>query len=308
MDMIDQVALNFDPTSLTILNVILALVIFGIALDLKASDFLALRERPRAIVIGFLAQFLFLPAATWLLVLILEPRPSIALGMMLVAACPGGNMSNFVAHRANGNTALSISLSAVCTVASVVLTPFNLAFWASLYEPTARLMHETSVNVWDMAGAVLILLLLPISIGMLVNAYLPRLAARLRTPLKYGSLGVFAFFILAALAANWTFFIHYVGAIAGLVLLQNAIGFFGGYAMGWLGRVPEGDRRAIAIEAGMQNTGLGLVLIFSFFGGLGGMAIIAAWWGVWHLVGGLALAETFRAIDRRARSTSALSA
>ena len=134
---IDEAALNFSPETLLLLNAILGIVMFGVALSLKLDDFAALARAPRKVLTGLVAQFLYLPAATFLLVLAVEPPPSIAMGLMLVAACPGGNVSNFYCYRAGGNTALSVTLTAIASLLAVLATPVNLAFWASLYEPSA---------------------------------------------------------------------------------------------------------------------------------------------------------------------------
>ncbi len=294
MNEIDQVMLNFSPASLAILNGVLAIVMFGVALDLTVGDFRRLLETPRALLLGFFSQFLFLPAVTFLLILLLEPAPSMALGMILVAACPGGNISNFITHRAGGNTALSVSLTGVATVCATIMTPFNLAFWASLYAPAAPLLTETSVSPLEMAWTVAVLLVLPLILGMAINARFPKLSAKMRGPMRIVSMLIFAAFVVGALAANWSYFLQYVSLVAGLVLLHNAIALGGGYGIGWLGGLDEYDRRAMSIETGIQNSGLGLILIFNFFGGLGGMAMVAAWWGVWHILSGLALAAWFR--------------
>ena len=300
MTEVDSVMLNFSPGSLALLNAILAIVMFGVALDLTLGDFKRLLETPRALLLGFFSQFLFLPAATFLLVLLLRPAPSMALGMMLVAACPGGNISNFITHRAGGNTALSVSLTAVATVCATIMTPFNLAFWGSLYAPTLPLLTDTSVSPFEMAWTVAVLLVFPLIIGMTINARFPAFSARIRGPMRILSMIIFAGFVIGALAANWQYFLDYVSLVAGLVLLHNAIALGGGYGIAWAGGLGEYDRRAISIETGIQNSGLGLILIFNFFGGLGGMAIVAAWWGVWHILSGLALAAWF---SRRPTST-----
>jgi BASS family bile acid:Na+ symporter len=294
VNLLDEVALNFSPASLMLLNIILGIVMFGVALDLKLSDFSRLMRSPLAFLAGFGAQFIFLPAATFLLVLAIQPQPSIALGMMLVAACPGGNISNFFTHRAQGSTALSVSLTAAGTLIAVVMTPFNLSFWGSLYSPTAALVRQTSVDPVSMAIAVALLLALPLVVGMAVNARFPALAARMRAPMRIVSMAIFALFVIGALAANWQHFVNFVGAVFLVVLAHNALALAGGYGLAAVMGLGERDRRAISIETGIQNSGLGLVLIFNFFDGLGGMAIIAAWWGIWHIISGFAITEWFR--------------
>lgn len=297
---IDSVVLSFDPTAQVILNVVLALVMLGVALDLRVSDFNRLLQSPWPVALGLLSQFIFLPAATFLFVLVVQPTPSIALGLILVAACPGGNLSNFITQRAGGNVALSVTMTGLSTAMALVLTPFNLALWGGLYSPTAELLRETSVDPWLVAVTIGALLLVPLIIGMAINARLPRLAERLRGPIRFISLFFFAIFIFGALAANFGHFLDHAHAIVFLVLFHNGIALLGGYAIATAGRVNDLDRRAISIETGIQNSGLGLILVLNFFGGLGGMAIVAAWWGIWHLVSGFALAEFFRRRDRLA--------
>ncbi|MCB1397832.1 MAG: bile acid:sodium symporter family protein [Rhodobacter sp.] len=290
MEQIDEVTLNFSPGSLMLLNGILAVVMFAIALDLKADHFRALIRAPKPVIAGFLSQFLVLPAATYLLVLALQPRPSIALGLILVAACPGGNISNFLTHRAGGNTALSVSLTAIATVGALVLTPLNIALWGGLYAPTRAILQATHIDPAQVAVTVLFMLVLPLALGMLVNARAPGLAGRIRRPMQVLSMVIFVGFIAAALAANWQYFLDLAGLVAGLVIAHNALALGLGFLVALAFGVSAADRRAITIETGIQNSGLGLILIFAFFGGLGGMAVVAAFWGMWHAISGLALA------------------
>lgn len=288
---IDTVILNFSPGSLNLLNAILAIVMFSIALDLKPADFRALLLAPRPLLTGLFSQFVVLPVATFLFILAVQPRPSIALGLILVAACPGGNISNFITHRAGGNTALSVSMTAIATVAAIAMTPFNIGLWGSLYAPTRQILRETAIDPVMVAVTVLLMLVLPLCLGILLNAKKPDLAARIRRPLQLLSMLIFIAFIVLALAANWGFFLAYIGAVAALVVAHNALALGGGYLTATIAGVSAFDRRAITIETGIQNSGLGLILIFAFFHGLGGMAVVAAFWGVWHAISGLALAS-----------------
>ena len=290
MSEIDAIRLTFSAESLALMNAILAIIIFSIALDIRLADFRRLADAPKPVVTGFLSQFLALPALTFLLVTWLEPMPSMALGMMLVAACPGGNISNFITHRAGGNAALSVTMTAIATLGAIVLTPFNIAFWGGLYEPTAAILRTVSINPLDMAYIVAVILILPLSIGMAINARAPHIAARIRAPLQWLSMTIFVAFVVLATAANWSLFLEYAGAFIGIVILHNALAFGVGYSAARLAGLSEYDRRAVTIETGIQNSGLGLIRIFGFFGGLGGMAVIAALWGIWHAVAGIALA------------------
>jgi bile acid:Na+ symporter, BASS family len=289
--MIDEAVLAFSAGSLMLLNAILAVVMFSIAIDLKPRDFKVLANAPKPLIVGLMSQFLLLPALTFLLVLVTQPQASVALGLILVAACPGGNISNFITHRAGGNAALSVSMTAFATIAAIVLTPLNIAFWGSLYPPSAEILRTTVIDPVSIAITVGLMLVLPLVLGLVLNAKRPDITRKLRMPLQWLSMGIFLGFIVIALAANWGLFLAFAGGIAGLVIVHNALGLGGGYALATLAGLSPFDRRAVTIETGIQNSGLGLVLIFGFFGGLGGMAIVAAFWGVWHAISGLALAR-----------------
>lgn len=287
---IDEVMLNFSPTGLQILNAVLAVVMFSVAIDLKPEDFKKLIRAPKPLFAGVFSQFVILPALTFCMVLATAPPPSIALGLILVAACPGGNISNFITHRAGGNPALSVSMTAFTTVGAIVLTPVNIAFWGSLYGPTREILKKTSIDPVSVAITVGVMLALPLSLGVMLNIKRPDITARLRTPLKFLSMGIFVAFVVLALAANWTLFLQFAGAVAALVLLHNGLALSGGYVTATLLGLSDFDRRAVMIETGIQNSGLGLILIFGFFNGLGGMAVVAAFWGIWHVISGIALA------------------
>ena len=291
MDTIDAVRLNFNPESLWALNAIIGLVMFGVALELKARDFKAVLRTPWPMLIGLAAQFVALPFATWVLVQLLRPAPSIALGMILVAACPGGNVSNFLTHHARGNTALSVSMTAVSTAVAIVMTPLNLALYGGLYAPAAAILKAVALDPLDMLFAVALLLGLPMAAGMWVGQRWPAFVARAHKPIKGASLLIFGLFVIGALVANWRYFLDYVGVVVFAVFLHNAVALLSGYVAAYAARLCERDRRAVSIEVGIQNSALGLILVFNFFGGLGGMAIVTAWWGVWHLISGLAVAS-----------------
>lgn len=289
--MIDEAVLDFSAGSLTLLNAILAVVMFSIAIDLKPSDFKGLAKAPKPLMIGLLSQFALLPAVTFLLVLIAQPQASVALGLILVAACPGGNISNFITHRAGGNAALSVSMTAFATVGAILLTPLNIAFWGRLYPPSAEILHATTIDPVSIAITVSLMLVLPLVLGVTLNAKRPDVTRKLRMPLQWVSMAIFIGFVAIALAANWALFLAFAGGIAGLVIVHNALGLGGGYVLATVARLSPYDRRAVMFETGIQNSGLGLVLIFGYFGGLGGMAIVAAFWGIWHAISGLALAS-----------------
>lgn len=287
---IDQIRLNFSPQSLMFLNAIIGLMMLGMSLDLKLSDFKRIILSPTAPAIGLAAQFILLPACTYLLTLILRPPPSMALGMILIAACPGGNLSNIMTYLAGGNAAISISMTAVSTAAAVFMTPLNLALWGGLNPNTLPIIREVSLNPMDVFTTIFLILGVPLCVGLLLARVFPSLANRIRRPFRIFSFIVFVGFVGAALGANWQIFLRVIGLVLFAVFVHNALALNLGYWSARLLRLDHRDIRAVAIEVGIQNSALGLVLIFNFFDGLGGMAIIAAWWGIWHIIAGLGVA------------------
>ena len=284
------------------LNAIIGLVMFGVALDLKGADFKAVLTMPKPVVIGLLGQFVLLPAFTFLLVLLIRPAPSIALGMMLVAACPGGNISNFLTHYARGNTALSITMTAISTAVAIVMTPLNLSLWGGLHPGARGILKEVALDPLEMLLAVFLLLGLPMAAGMWTGHRFPRFVEKAHQPVKIFSLAVFGLFVLGALSANWRYFLEYVRFVVIAVFLHNALALLTGYYAAKFSGLPERDRRAVSIEVGIQNSALGLILIFNFFGGLGGMAIVTAWWGIWHIISGLTVGTWWSRRDPQVRT------
>ncbi len=287
---IDSQQLNFNTESIWVLNLCLAVIMFGVALGLTIDDFKRIAKNPKPALIGILSQFFVLPALTFLLVIIAKPAPSIALGMILVAACPGGNISNFISKIAGGNPALSVTLTAFSTGLCLFLTPFNLQFWGSLYEPTNALLKEVSVSPTEVFQTVIIILGIPLILGMALKAWKPALSTKLAKILTPISILIFAGLVVVAFLNNVDLFVEYMHLVVFLVFLHNAIALSSGYFLGSIAKLSRPDRRSLAIETGIQNSGLGLLLVFSFFSGLGGMAIVAGWWGIWHIISGLTIA------------------
>lgn len=292
---IDAVEIQFDQNTQLILKIILGFIIFGVALDIKVDDFRRVVKEPKAILIGLTLQFVAFPALTFLLIWGFSWSaqttfyPSVALGMMLLAACPGGNMSNFFTHLAQGNTALSVSMSAISTLAALVMTPFNFSFWASLLPSTNALLSELAIDPLDMLLTITLLLGIPLSLGMLLGHYKTALAEKIKRPMKWFSIVFFLLLIVGALAVNFQTFLDYIGIFAWVVFIQNSLALSIGYwGATWAG-LSHYDSKTVALEVGIQNSGLGLILFFQYFDHLGGMGLIVAWWGMWHIISGLAL-------------------
>lgn len=288
---IDEIRLNFNPAALAVLNAVLGFLMFGISLDTRMEDFKRVLRMPVAFAAGIGAQFLVLPAITYVLTLVLQPGPSIALGMILVACCPPGNVSNILTHRANGNVALSVSMTAVSNALAVVLMPLNFAFWGGMHPTAAPLLRTIALDPMEMVGHILLIIGLPFVLGLACAHRFPNWTLRFKKPVRILSFLALIGFIVGAIAGNWRYFLDYIGVVILAVVLHDALAFATGYVCARVFGLSDYDRRAVAIEVGIRNAGLGLVLIFSFFGGLGGMAVVAGVWGFWDIVAGLALAR-----------------
>ncbi|MFD0992784.1 bile acid:sodium symporter family protein [Tenacibaculum geojense] len=287
---IDTIKINFDTESLWMLNIALAIIMFGVALDIKIDDFKRLAKNPKIVLVGVLSQFIFLPFLTFIAIYLIKPHPSFALGMMMVAACPGGNVSNFFSKMANGNAALSVSLTALATLLSLFLTPFNLQFWGSLYEPTNEILKTVSLSPFAMFKLVLLILGVPLALGMFVKHNHEEMATKINKVLRPFSVFFFLILIVIALYDNISVFKNYIHLVYLLVIFHNVFAYVIGYTTSSIFKLTKQDRKTITIETGIQNSGLGLLLIFDFFNGLGGMALLAAFWGVWDIFSGILLA------------------
>jgi len=291
---LDKAVLKFDDINILIMNLSLGFIMFGVALQLKIDDFKRVFSAPKSVLIGFVSQFIALPFLTFLVVWVFKPMPSVAMGMMIVAACPGGNISNFMTSLANGNTALSVCMTAIASVFAVIMTPLNISIYGGLYPPTASILNEVSLEFLAMLKIVGMILLIPLILGMMVRYYKPNIADILHKFTHYGSMIIFGLIIVFAFFANMNLFLKYIHLVIFVVFAHNAIGIFTGFGLARLFKLPSKDQKTLAIETGIQNSGLGLGLIFSFFDGMGGMVIVAGWWGIWHIVSGLSLAYFFR--------------
>lgn len=294
MNSIDAVRINFNPDQLFLLNICLAFLLFGVALDLRISHFRQILQSPKSTLIGLLAQWILLPVMTVTLILIAQPPVSIALGMALVAACPGGNVSNYAVHLAGANAALSVTLTSISTLGAILVTPIYFT-WLSQLIPGSEVYASTiQVESGQMLSTIVQLILVPIALGMGMRWRFPKFTARIRRGVGILSMIFFISFVILAIRANFQNIVDYLHIVFLLVFLHNLLALSGGY---WLARwngLTQADSRAISIETGIQNSGLGLILIFNFFNGLGGMAMVAAWWGIWHLISAFSLASWWR--------------
>ena len=287
---LDSIQINFNSDNLWVVNLTLTLIMFGVALDIKMSDFTNLLKSPKPVIVGIISQFLLIPLVTFLMILLIKPYPSIALGMIMVAACPGGNISNFMTKLAGGNAALSISLTAFASIAALVMTPLNFAIWGSFYEPTAEILTKVKVSPSEVARFVLLILGIPLVLGMVINHYRPKFASKASRFLKPISIIIFLLFIAGAFVNNLDVFIEHIHYVFVLVIAHNGILLLVGFLFARVNKLSYLDQKTLSIETGIQNSGLGLLLVFSFFNGLGGMALFVAFWAIWDILSGLLIA------------------
>lgn len=290
MHEVDQLVVHFSRDGAMILNVSLGIIMFSVAIGLTIDDFKRVLSSPKSIFLGLFSQFLLLPFLTFILVMVARPIPSIALGMFMVAACPGGNVSNYMSSLAHANVALSVSITALASTLAIVLTPFNFALWASFYEPTSLLLVDIDISILEMVRTVFMIMGIPLALGMLMRTHYLEFTKRIEKGMRLAALLIFGAIVVGAIALNIEAFWNNLYYVLIIVLVHNLVALFSGYSLGHIFGRPLPDKRSLSIETGIQNSGLGLLLIFTFFNGLGGMALVAAWWGIWHLISGLGLA------------------
>lgn len=306
---IDSIQVSLNAGGMNTINIILALVMYGVSLGIKPAIFVEVFKKPKSVLLGILCQLVLLPAFTCLLAIALTGwiSPMMGLGMILVASCPGGNISNFMSSLAKANVELSVSLTAISTALAVVLTPFNFWAWGSIYLHSAAVSAEIPtlvIPLWDVFKTIFILLGIPLVLGILTSHYLPKVAAALKKPLQWLSIVIFIAMVVLSFGSNIDAFLKCIRYIFLVVLIHNALALGIGFGVASAFRVPFRDRRTLTIETGIQNSGLGLVLLLgtSLFAGFpphGGTLVITAWWGVWHIVSGLTISIIFNRYEFR---------
>ena len=307
LESLNSVTINFGEGGMMVVNIILAFVMFGVALGIKPRTIKDVVKKPKAIMVGALLQWFALPAVTFVVALALSPliTPMVALGMILVASCPGGNISNFLSSLSKGNIVLSVSLTAITTSMSPIITPLNFFFWGSLYSHFISMKNDIPrliIPFFPMLEQILLLLGLPILLGLLFAHYFPGATKKITKPLQALSVVLFIGMVIVSFTQNFQIFIDNIFYVFFIVLLHNALALATGYFGGRFAGLPRNDIKSMTIETGIQNSGLGLVLLFNqaifppeiWHGHYGGMLFVTAWWGIWHIISGLGVAYYFR--------------
>ena len=305
---IDSIQVSLNAGGMNTINIVLAFVMFGVALGIKPKMFVEVFRKPKSVLLGMLCQLVLLPAFTCGLAILMGSwiSPMMGLGMILVAACPGGNISNFMSSLGKANIELSVSLTAISTALAILMTPFNFWLWGNLYLDSAAVAADVPklvIPLWDVFKTIFILLGIPLTLGILTSQYLPQVADKLKKPLQWASIIFFMAMVVLSFSSNMAAFLQCVKYIFVVVLIHNLLALGIGFSVGSIARLPYKDRRTLTIETGIQNSGLGLALmlgtsLFANFPPHGGMLVITAWWGIWHIIAGLSVATIFNRTRR----------
>ena len=305
---LDSIQVTLNAGGMNTINIVLAFVMYGVALGIRPRVFVDVFKQPKSVILGACCQLALLPLLTFLLVLAMGSwiSPMMALGMILVASCPGGNISNFISSLSKANIELSVSLTAISTAMAVFMTPFNFAFYGNLFlkfSPIASDLPSLSIPLWDVFKTIFILLGIPLTLGILTSQFLPKLADALKKPFQWVSIIFFLAMVVLSFWNNRAAFLQCIEYIFLVVLVHNFLALATGFSVASIFKLPRADRRTLTIETGIQNSGLGLVLllgtsIFAGFPAHGGMLVITAWWGVWHIVSGLIVATFFNMTNK----------
>jgi BASS family bile acid:Na+ symporter len=298
MEAIDQAQFNFSPNIGLAIAVMVGFLVFAVALDLTWDQFRRVLKNPKAPGIGLLAQYLILPGVAFGIGLLMAETPSIALGLLLVACCPGGALSNYLTGVARGSVATSVSMTAISTLLSVVVTPLLFAFWATLNPETKAVLEQIRIDPKRVVMVLLIMLIVPIATGMIIRSKRPETADKIRQWVRRSAGIVFAVVVAILLLGN----IKTLGSFAKIALPPVLITFALAVAVGWgLARVSglmAAERRAVTLEVAFQNVALAIGLAVAFFPELAGVAITCILWGVVHLTIGSAIAVMWNQVCR----------
>ena len=246
----------------TLLFIALGLVMFGLGLSLTVGDFKRLLQHPRAVVLALVLQVLVLPSACYALIVLLGVAPIYAVGLMLLAASPGGVSANLFSHLFGGNVAMNISLTAINTVLSIVSLPLITNWAINTFAHTGQVVPLQFGKVVE----VIIIVLVPVVLGMAVHRRAPAFSARMEKPMKIFSAVVLAAFALIAIAKEWTALVESFAGIGPAVLLFNAISLASGYYLSRAAGLDKSMATAISFEIGIHNSTLAIFIALSVLG------------------------------------------
>ena len=280
----------FVPSSVSFIktsyvNTLLGVVMFGMGLTLKPSDFRVVFTHPKDVCIGAVAQFTIMPLVAWMLTRIFGLSPELAVGVILVGTCPGGTSSNVMTYLSNGDVALSLGMTAVSTVLAPVITPLLTYLYAG---------QTVDVDMLSMFVSILQVMIVPIALGFVINRYFAATAESIAEFLPLISTLAIVAIVGAVVSANAAKIMSCGLLILAIVILHNVLGYVLGYCAARLMRMSTAKCRAVSIEVGMQNSGLATSLATVHFAQYPLATIPGAVFSVWHNVSGAVMANIFR--------------
>ena len=259
----------------------LGIIMFGMGMTMTVDDFKGVLQSPKAVVIGVVAQFVVMPGLAYLLCQLFQLPPEIAIGVILVGCCPGGTASNVITYMAKGNTALSVACTSVSTILAPVLTPAIFYLLASQW---------IEINAMSMLGSILQVVLFPIILGLVVRSVLKQKVDAYIQVMPLISVFAIVAIVAAIIGGSKAQILESGLLILGVVALHNGLGYLLGFWASRLFKLPYADSKAIAIEVGMQNSGLGVALAAVHFAASPITAVPSAIFSLWHNISGPALA------------------
>jgi len=266
-------------------NYLLMVVMFGMGLTMKLSDFGVVFSRPKDIIIGCSAQFIIMPLLAFALGKTFGLERSLLVGVMLVGTCPGGTASNVITYLSKGDVSLSVGMTSVNTLLSPLLTP------ALTYLFLRTSVH---VDVKAMIFSIIQVVAVPIGLGILINKLMPKVCEKIKDILPCISVTAICLIIAAVVSHNSEKILSTGAVIFAVVILHNLLGYVCGYLVGVLFKMDISRKKAVAIEIGMQNSGLATTLAGSAFPDLSMATVPGAIFSVWHNISGAVLAGVFR--------------
>ena len=263
-------------------NILLGIVMFGMGMTLKLSDFKVVFTKPKAVIVGILSQFVIMPVLAFVLAFAFQLPAELAVGVILVGSCPGGTSSNVMTYLAKGDVALSVGMTACTTIMAPIVTPLLVLLFAG---------QTVDVDVLEMFLSIVQVVLVPIAAGFLINYFFEKVAAACASVLPLVSVVGISLIIMAVVAANQAKLLTVGPLIILVVMLHNVLGYALGYLVGRVLRLTKEQMRTLSIEVGMQNSGLASSLATVHFASMPLAAVPGAVFSVWHNISGAVYAN-----------------
>ncbi|RKG45415.1 MULTISPECIES: bile acid:sodium symporter family protein [Acinetobacter] len=260
---------------------LLGIVMLGMGMTMTLDDFKGVLQSPKAVFIGVVAQFFVMPGLAFVLCKLMNLPSEIAIGVILVGCCPGGTASNVITYMAKGNTALSVACTSVSTLLAPLLTPAIFYLLASQW---------IEINAGSMFISILQVVLFPIVLGLIIRTLLQSKAESYIQVMPLVSVVAIVAIVAAIMAGSKTQILESGLLILGVVALHNGLGYLLGFWVSRFFKLPYADAKAVAIEVGMQNSGLGVALAATHFAASPLTALPSAIFSLWHNISGPALA------------------